>query len=120
MLPPACAGCGDKRSLRRLLIRFVIFPYQCRLGALTYWSATVAASPPWSVRDVADQALCRPATERRLNVLLSQASHFQQWAYPTNALGIFSARTLPRSVPVTLIRVRLAKTLDHQQGVTAY
>ena len=40
MLPPACAGCGDKRSLRRSLIRFAVFPYQCRVGALTYWSAT--------------------------------------------------------------------------------
>jgi hypothetical protein len=30
MLPLACAGCGDKRSLRRSLIRFVTFPYQWR------------------------------------------------------------------------------------------
>jgi GH15 family glucan-1,4-alpha-glucosidase len=54
MLPPACAGCGDKRSLRRSLIRFVVFPYQCRLGALTYGQRRSSQRQPdegiWEVR----------------------------------------------------------------------
>jgi hypothetical protein len=41
--------------LRRSLIRFAEFAYQCRLGALTYWSATIAASPPCSVRNEAER-----------------------------------------------------------------
>jgi hypothetical protein len=98
--------------VRRSLIRFAVFPYQCRLGALTYWSATVTVSPPWSVRDEADQALRRPPIESRLNVLLSQASHFQKRADPANAMGIFPKELRRAQFLVDLIRVRLAKTLN--------
>jgi hypothetical protein len=85
MLLRACAGCGDRAAVPKgsPLIRKVIFPYQCRLGALTYWSATGRSAIRF------DQVLRRSPTESRLGILLSQASHFQKRADPANAMGIF-------------------------------
>ena len=113
MLPPACAGCGDKRSLRRSLIRFAVFPYQCRLGALTYWSATGRSAIRF------DQVLRRSPTESRSGILLSQASELQQLTDPANAMGIFPKELCRAQLPVPLIWVCITETLDHQEGVTA-
>jgi hypothetical protein len=69
-------------------------------------------SPLCSVRDKADQALRRPPTESRLNVLLSKARHLHQWSDPANAMGIFPKELRRAQFPVPLIRVCLAKTLN--------
>jgi hypothetical protein len=68
-------------------------------------SQSGGALPPCSVRDQVDQVLRRPPSERRLIILLSQASYFQQSADPPNAMGIFPQELCRAQVPVTLVRV---------------
>ena len=82
-------------------------------------SIRMESSPPWSVRNEADQVLRRPPSKIGLIILLSQASHFQQWADPTNAVGIFPQELCRAQLSVTPIRVCIAKTLNHQEGFTA-
>jgi hypothetical protein len=52
-----------------------------------------------------------------LIILLSQASEFQERVDPTNAVGIFPQKLCRAQLPVTVVRVRFAETLDHQEGV---